>query len=59
MAIVVIILARQMGVFTKNKTKAQTIIMIGMAVKTMFLYSFKVASVRSSSEATKATASSW
>ena len=50
MAILVIILARQIGAFVKKSTTAQTAIMMGIAVKTMFLYSFKVASARSNSE---------
>ena len=52
-----IILARQMGVFTKNITKAQATMMSGIAVKTMFLYYFKVLSARFNSDATKAEAS--
>ena len=57
MAMVVITLARHMGVLTNSIINAQAMIMSGMAVKTTFVYSFNVLSVRSISDATKAKAS--
>ena len=56
-AIDVIKLALQIGAFRNMMPIAQTAIIIGIAVKTMFWYSFKVASVRTSSDFTKADVS--
>lgn len=59
MAMVVIILALQTGVLTNNSTMAQAMIIMGIALKTIVSYSFKVASARSNSDATNAGASVW
>ena len=53
---VVIMLARQMGVLTNKMTRAQAMIINGITLKTT-LYSFKVLSTRAVSDSTKAEAS--
>ena len=49
-AIVVMLIARHVGVLTKNRISAKAIMITGIAVKTTVLYSFKVPSTRSISD---------
>ena len=55
---VVIILARQMGLSMKTMNKAHAVIINGIILKTMVLYSFEDFSVRAISDSTKAEATS-
>ena len=54
---VVIMLARQMGLSMKIMTREHAVIINGIILKTMVLYSFEDFSVRAISDSTKAEAS--